>query len=105
MKQGKVDKLEPGSYIVRWKKNTHPNQSLAIVGVDAEGGRWLCCCNWNDILDQDSLYGRWEDVKSVELIMSLKEFNDESIKAQVMSDIGDLFEKGFKSQGIDIGTI
>ena len=105
MKKEKVDKLEPGIYIVWWKKNTYPKQSLAMVGVDNENGRWLCCCNWNDILDQGIFYNRWEDVKSVELTMPLKEFNDEVIKVQVISDISDLFEKGFKSQGIEFGAI
>mgnify|MGYP001565856348 CR=1 FL=1 len=102
MKKEKVDKLEPGMYVIRWKKNTYPNQSLAIVGVDCENGRWLCCCNWNDILDQDVFYDNWEDVKSAQLTMSLKEFNDQVLEVQVMSDIENLFKKGLKSQGIEL---
>jgi len=53
--------LDLGLYVVYWKSG---GSSLAAVGMDEKGDRWLAPCNWVNVPTYD-----WSDVDRAVLIM------------------------------------
>jgi hypothetical protein len=58
MKSKKVQALEPGLYLVKWKGEERV--SVGAVGIDESGNRWLAC---TDSCCSDS--DRWKQVEGV----------------------------------------
>ena len=46
MRKDKVAALEPGLYLVEWKKAHGGGSSSAAIGATKDGGRWLAPTNW-----------------------------------------------------------
>ena len=68
--------LTPGIYLITWKdpppagspagrSSDGKSTSLAAVGIDARGDRWLAPCNWLTTGDRTS----WRMVESVQLVL------------------------------------
>lgn len=64
MKKGYVDQLPHGLYRVYWKRKHGGGHSLAAVGSDPKGNRWLAPTNWVSL----NVESDWKAVKEVELI-------------------------------------
>jgi len=80
MRKEKVDKLVPGLYIIKWRKEASIKRySLASVGVAMNGEkRWLSCCEWGEyghLIDREENSDFvWEHIKKVTLLISDSEF-------------------------------
>lgn len=85
MKLKKVQKLEPGLYIIKWKKGfSQGKYSLASVGTttreEGEENRWFHCCHWDEtssVIEGEDL-DLWQAVKAVFPIILDSEFDYEN---------------------------
>lgn len=68
MKKEEIQKLKHGLYIIHWRQG---GISLAAVGSDYAGRRWLACTNWTHQKSrsvQTTDLRVWEGVEKVGLI-------------------------------------
>lgn len=66
MNKSKVQDLKHGLYRVHWKKKHGGGSSLAAVGTDHKGCRWIAPTNW--ISGSTCERKVWKSIKRMELI-------------------------------------
>lgn len=68
MEQKDVKQLEPGLYRIYWRDG---GSSLASVGMEADGARWLAPTNWVVPATSSQAKKNWQKVVRVEKLMGI----------------------------------
>lgn len=63
-----VAKLKLGLYRVYWSKEAGGGMSLAAIGMDYSGKRWIAPTNWATISSSDPQIATWNAIERVELV-------------------------------------
>lgn len=68
MNQDEVRDLQHGLYRVFWKEQFGGGMSLAAVGTNFHGKRWIAPTNWVRLYDADNAHTAWDLIDHVELV-------------------------------------
>lgn len=69
MQNSLVRHLKNGIYVINWKKSKGGGSSLAAVGTQTDGKKWIAPINWTSPkMESENFSSPWRFVSSVRLI-------------------------------------
>jgi hypothetical protein len=64
-----VSQLKNGIYVIHWKKSQGGGSSLAAVGTQTDGKKWIAPINWTSPrMESANFSSPWKFVSSVNLV-------------------------------------